>query len=397
MSNKRKRNLLTIAGVLVLLISIYLFTQSEMHAPLYSDSSNSNYSLAAYQQKAQNNNSINDSRQTAITKTVQSVSPAVVGINVTEVQQYSSPFGSFYNDPFFRQFFGDQGTYNQKVKELGSGFIISPDGYIVTNDHVAGNASEVTVTLTNGKEYKAKIVGTDHPTDICLLKIDDTNLPYVTLGNSDNILIGEWVIAFGNPFGLFSLNDKPTVTVGVVSSTGMNLDQMDNRYYLNMIQTDAAINGGNSGGPLVNSIGQVIGMNTLIYTAGGVKGNIGLGFAIPINKVKRIITQLKEHGKINRNYNIGLKIQSIDEGIAKYYNLQNTRGVIITQVIPSTPASRAGLKEGDIILQIDNYLINDEQTLIGVFEQFSSGETITLKILRDNKVITKQMKLEKTS
>jgi serine protease Do len=229
------------------------------------------------------------------------------------------------------------------------------------------------------------------------LKIDDTNLPYVTLGNSDNILIGEWVIAFGNPFGLFSLNDKPTVTVGVVSSTGMNLDQMDNRYYLNMIQTDAAINGGNSGGPLVNSIGQVIGMNTLIYTAGGVKGNIGLGFAIPINKVKRIITQLKEHGKINRNYNIGLKIQSIDEGIAKYYNLQNTRGVIITQVIPSTPASRAGLKEGDIILQIDNYLINDEQTLIGVFEQFSSGETITLKILRDNKVITKQMKLEKTS
>jgi len=397
MSNKRKRNLLTIAGVLVLLISIYLFTQSEMHAPLYSDSSISNYSLAAYQQKAQNNNSINDSRQTAITKTVQSVSPAVVGINVTEVQQYSSPFGSFYNDPFFRQFFGDQGTYNQKVKELGSGFIISPDGYIVTNDHVAGNASEVTVTLTNGKEYKAKIVGTDHPTDICLLKIDDTNLPYVTLGNSDNILIGEWVIAFGNPFGLFSLNDKPTVTVGVVSSTGMNLDQMDNRYYLNMIQTDAAINGGNSGGPLVNSIGQVIGMNTLIYTAGGVKGNIGLGFAIPINKVKRIITQLKEHGKINRNYNIGLKIQSIDEGIAKYYNLQNTRGVIITQVIPSTPASRAGLKEGDIILQIDNYLINDEQTLIGVFEQFSSGETITLKILRDNKVITKQMKLEKTS
>ena len=395
--NKKRRNIYIIIGVLVILVSAFLYTQMKMHAPLYSDSGNSNYSLAAYQQKAQNNNSIDDSRQTAITKTVQSVSPAIVGINVTEIQQYSSPFSSFFNDPFFKQFFGDQGPYNQKVKELGSGFIISPDGYIVTNDHVAGNASEITVTLTNGKEYKAKLIGTDHPTDICLLKIDDTNLPYVTLGNSDDILIGEWVIAFGNPFGLFNLNDKPTVTVGVVSSTGMNLDQMDNRYYLNMIQTDAAINGGNSGGPLVNSIGQVIGMNTLIYTAGGVKGNIGLGFAIPINKVKRIITQLKEHGKINRDYNIGLKIQSIDEGIAKYYNLQNTRGVIITQVIPSTPASRAGLKEGDIILQIDNYLINDEQTLIGVFEQFSSGETIKLKILRDNKVITKEMKLEKTS
>lgn len=287
--------------------------------------------------------------------------------------------------------------FNQKVKELGSGFIISPDGYIVTNDHVAGNASEITVTLTNGKDYKAKLIGTDHSTDICLLKIDDTNLPYVTLGNSDDIMIGEWVIAFGNPFGLFSLNDKPTVTVGVISSSGMNLEPLNNRYYLNMLQTDAAINGGNSGGPLANSLGEVIGMNTLIYTAGGVQGNIGLGFAIPINKIKRIITQLKEKGKIDRDFNIGLKIQSIDEGIAKYYNLKSTRGVIVTQVIPNTPAQDAGIKEGDIILQIDNYLINDEQTLIGVFQQFTTGQSITVKILRDNKIITKQMTLEKTS
>ncbi len=398
MTKKTRNNLILTFGILILLISAFVFTQKKMDTPLYHDSSNSNYSLAGFQQKAQNNNSISNSRETAITRTVQKVSPAVVGINVTEIKQYST----FFSDPFFRQFFGDQGMFNQRVKELGSGFIISPDGYIVTNDHVAGNASEITVTLTDGKEYKAKIVGTDHATDICLLKINGSNLPYVTLGNSDNILIGEWVIAFGNPFGLFNVNDKPTVTVGVVSSTGMNLDQpvnvgSNNRYYLNMIQTDAAINAGNSGGPLVNSIGQVIGMNTLIYTANGTNGNIGLGFAITINKIKRIITQLKEYGKIDRDFNIGLKIQSIDEGIAKYYNLQNTRGVIITQVFPNTPAANAGLKEGDIILQVDNYLINDEQTLVGVFTQFSVGEIVTLKILRDNKIIKLHMKLEKTS
>ena len=398
MTKKTRNNLILTFGILILLISAFVFTQKKMDTPLYHDSSNSNYSLAGFQQKTQNNNSISNSRETAITRTVQKVSPAVVGINVTEIKQYST----FFSDPFFRQFFGDQGMFNQRVKELGSGFIISPDGYIVTNDHVAGNASEITVTLTDGKEYKAKIVGTDHATDICLLKINGSNLPYVTLGNSDNILIGEWVIAFGNPFGLFNVNDKPTVTVGVVSSTGMNLDQpvnvgSNNRYYLNMIQTDAAINAGNSGGPLVNSIGQVIGMNTLIYTANGTNGNIGLGFAITINKIKRIITQLKEYGKIDRDFNIGLKIQSIDEGIAKYYNLQNTRGVIITQVFPNTPAANAGLKEGDIILQVDNYLINDEQTLVGVFTQFSVGEIVTLKILRDNKIIKLHMKLEKTS
>jgi len=398
MNKKIRKILITIIGVLVLLTAVFVYTQKKAESPLYHDASNSNYSLAAFQQKAQNNNSISNSRRTAITQTVKSVSPAVVGINVTEIKQYSSPFSSFFDDPFFRQFFGNQGMYNQKVIELGSGFIISPDGYIVTNDHVAGNATEITVTLTNGKEYKAKLIGTDHATDICLLKIDDTNLPYVTLGNSDNILIGEWVIAFGNPFGLFNLNDKPTVTVGVVSSTGMNLDEMDNRYYLNMIQTDAAINGGNSGGPLVNSIGQVIGMNTLIYTAGQAKGNIGLGFAIPINKIKKIVTQLKENGKVDRDYgNLGFRVQSINKGIAKYYNLKNTRGVIITQVDPNTPASHAGLKEGDIILQVNKYLINNGQTLVAVFEQFSAGDTITLKILRDNKIIQKEMKLEKTS
>jgi serine protease Do len=286
--------------------------------------------------------------------------------------------------------------FSQKVKELGSGFLISPDGYIVTNDHVAGNATEITVTLTDGKEYKAKLIGTDHSTDISLLKIEGTHFPFITLGNSDDVLIGEWVIALGNPFGLFNLNDKPTVTVGVISSTGMNLEPLDNRYYLNMIQTDASINGGNSGGPLVNSVGDVIGMNTLIYTGGGA-GSIGLGFAIPINKVKKIITQLKKFGKVDHDFDIGLKVQDIDEGIAKYYKLQNTRGVIILQVLPNSPAIRAGLQEGDIIVQLGDYLISNQQTLVGAFQQYSAGETVSIKILRGNNVITKQMTLEKNS
>jgi serine protease Do len=315
-----------------------------------------------------------------------------VGINVTAIQQVN-PFGSFFNnDPFFKQFFGQQ----EKVKALGSGFIISPDGYIITNDHVAGNASEITVTLTNSKEYKAKLIGTDPATDICLLKIEGSDFPFIKFGNSDSNIIGEWAIAFGNPFGLFTLNDKPTVTVGVISSTGMNLEPLDNRFYLDMIQTDAAINGGNSGGPLANSTGEVIGMNTLIYTNGGT-GSIGLGFAIPANKIKKIIKQLKEKGKVDRNFDIGLNIQDIDDGIANYYKLKSTRGVIVNQVIPNSPAARAGIQDGDIILQLDKYLIDNQQTLFGAFQQFTIGEIVTLKILRNNKEITKQMKLEKST
>jgi serine protease Do len=174
----------------------------------------------------------------------------------------------------------------------------------------------------------------------------------------------------------------------------MNLEPIENRYYLNMLQTDASINGGNSGGPLANSIGEIIGMNTLIYTAGS-QGSIGLGFAIPINKVKRIITELKEKGKIDRDFDIGLRIQSIDEGIASYYNLKTTRGVIVTQVAKNSPAGEAGIKVGDIITQVEDYKINNEQTLIGVFQEFRTGQTVNLKLIREDDEITRKMLLEK--
>jgi len=177
----------------------------------------------------------------------------------------------------------------------------------------------------------------------------------------------------------------------------MNLEPINDRYYLNMIQTDAAINGGNSGGPLVNSIGQVIGMNTLIYTAGGVQGNIGLGFAIPINKVKRIVTELKKSGKIDRDFQIGMSIQTIDEGIANYYDLNSKKGVIITKVAPNSPADNAGLKPGDIITQVEGFRINNDKTIFGVFQEFRAGQEVSVKIIRDKKELTLKMKLTKNN
>ena len=341
--------------------------------------------------KSELNDKIFLSRQTIITKTVQKVSPAVVGINVTKVKKYRDPFTA---DPLFRYFFGDR-IYQKEIKALGSGVIISPDGYIITNDHVAGDASEVIVTMTDGSRHPAKIIGTDHATDICLLKIDGKNLPYVKMGNSNNILIGEWVIALGNPFGLFEINDKPTVTVGVVSATGMNLNAVGGRFYINMIQTDAAINTGNSGGPLVNVLGELIGMNTLIYSPNGGAGSVGVGFAIPVNKIKKIITQLKNAGKVERDFWTGIKIQPIDERLAKYFKLSSPKGVIITSIAPNSPAQKAGLLVSDIIVGIDKFIVTDDNSIISILNQYSTGDEINVKVLRDGKIKSFKMKLEK--
>ncbi|MCU0364896.1 MAG: trypsin-like peptidase domain-containing protein [Ignavibacteriaceae bacterium] len=393
----RNKNLITI-GIIIAVLTAAVYISSELNLINVSgvNDNNKNVVFAQLQdQKDKNIDEITNSRRNIITETVKNVSPSIVGINVIEIREYKDPFFSFFDDPFFQRFFGNRGTYNQEVKGLGSGYIISSDGYIVTNDHVAGNATKITVTLTDGRQFDAKIIGSDNASDICLLKINGDDLPYVTLGNSDDIIIGEWVIALGNPFGLFELNDKPTVTVGVVSATGMNLDAINNRYYLNMIQTDASINGGNSGGPLVNSLGEVIGMNTLIFTSGNNSGSIGLGFAIPVNKVKRIITELKEKGSIDRNFEIGMRIQTIDEGIAKYYHLNSAKGVIVTKIYPNTPAERGGIEVGDIIVDVEGFKINNENTMFSVFHEFRAGQTITVKIIREEKELTKQMKLVK--
>jgi serine protease Do len=300
-----------------------------------------------------------------------------------------SPWG---DDPFFRQFFGDR-VYTQKVQGLGSGFIISPDGYILTNDHVAGNAKEITVTLTNGKKYPAEMIGTDLVSDISLLKIKAEGLPFIRLGDSDGVITGEWVIALGNPFGLFDISDKPTVTVGVVSATGINLKAQEGRTYKGMIQTDAAINSGNSGGPLVNSVGEVIGVNAVIYTPN--QGSIGLGFAIPINRVKAVVAELKRSGKIERDWYTGLEIQTVDARVARYFGLDKAEGVIISDVKRGSPAERAGFRVGDIIIEANGEKIGDEETLSSVVNDLRVGDTVKMQVLRDRKPVSLKLKLEK--
>lgn len=343
----------------------------------------------------ENTTSLLSERENIITRTVAKISPSIVGINVTEVRQVNNPFfNPFFNDPFFQQFFGDQ-SYSQEVKGLGSGFLISQDGYILTNDHVAGNAKKITVTLTDGRHFDAKVIGTDKVSDVCLIKIEENKLPFLKLGNSSDIIIGEWSIALGNPFGLFDVNDKPTVTVGVISATNMNLEPVEDRFYLNMIQTDAAINGGNSGGPLVNSLGDVIGMNTIIYSTGSGRGSIGLGFAIPINKVKRIVDELKVKGEIDRNFYTGLGVQDIDEKIAAYFKLPNARGVIVNSVMKNSPAEKAGFKNGDVILSLGEFKISNRNTLLGALQEYRTGQTVNFLVLRDEKNVKLEMELER--
>jgi len=329
------------------------------------------------------NDQITYARKNSITEAAKMVSPAVVGIHVNAIRQYSNPW--------YRMFYGDQ-----VVQSLGSGVIISADGYILTNDHVA-EGNEITVTLTDGTEHKANKIGSDPNADICLLKINaGKDLPYIKFGDSDDIVIGEWVIALGNPFGLFDINDKPTVTVGVISSIDMNMGLIDNRGYVDMIQTDAAINPGNSGGPLININGELIGLNTLIRGSDeGSQTNIGLGFAIPVNKIKKTISELKEKGEIDRHYWTGITCQQNDENFAKRFKLTVATGVVVTKVEDNSPSAKAGLKQLDVIIQVGKYKTSNTSSFGAVFYEFRTGDSVPLKIIRGDQTLTKEMKLER--
>jgi len=342
------------------------------------------------------------SRHNAITRTVERVSPAVVGINVIEIREtvYRDPFREFFgDDPFFGPFFRDRmrdRTRRQEVRGLGSGFIISPDGYILTNDHVAGNAEEITVTLSDGRQFKAELIGSDLVSDIALLKIENNGkLPYVPLGDSEDVIIGEWVVTLGNPFGLFERGHKPIVTVGVISAKNMNLSSVNNRVYRGMLQTDAAINSGNSGGPLVNSLGEVIGVNTLIYTGSGYNtGNIGLGFAIPINRVKNIVVELREYGQIDRSFWTGMRIQPVDQNFARILGMTRPEGVIINQVLHDSPAEKAGLEVGDVLLEVNGERIRSQEVLVDIVNSSRVGDVLRLKVLREKDEKNVELRLE---
>ena len=290
-------------------------------------------------------------------------------------------------------------VFKQRVKSLGSGFLISSDGFVLTNSHVIENAVEVVVTLSDGTDHKAEIVGVDRASDIALLKLKGKDFPFLEFGDSDDIIIAEWVIALGNPFGLFDISKKPTATVGVVS--GLNLDfgqQESGRVYQDMIQTDASINSGNSGGPLLNAIGEVIGINTFIFTGSRFsEGSIGIGFAIPINRAISVYKELKKYGKVDRSFWTGMDVRDLNRLVAKHLDLETEKGVLITNVEKKSPADKAGLMVGDIIIEVNgDEVINDDDIFKIIEENFlRAGDTLIMLIRRGNSERTLRMILGK--
>lgn len=348
-----------------------------------------------------NQNDLTFSRQNAITKAIANGRDAVVGINVVELQEFTySPFGY---DPFLNDLFR---MFNQKmvkqVQSLGSGFVISPDGYVITNDHVAGNAKKIIVTLTDGRKFDARIIGTDPVSDITLIKIDAQKLPYLKFGSSKDLIVGEWAIAMGNPFGLFDINSKPTVTVGVVSNLGINMINEGrplSRVYKDMIQTDAAISSGNSGGPLLNSYGDVIGMNTVIYSTSQSSqgaGSIGIGFAIPIDRIKQVVDELIENGKIDRAAFSGMDVDNLDENYKKNYRIDTDFGAIVTRIYRRSPAERSGIEPADVIVAVNGKTIYHTNDLLVEIMDGRVGQKFNLDIIRGGEKISKTITLENT-
>ena len=334
---------------------------------------------------------IYESRSTAITRAIEEVSPAVASISVVQIKEYSrSPF---MQDPIWQYFF-PYDTYRQKSKSSGSGVVISPDGYVLTNHHVVSNAAMIKVTLPGGKQYDAEIIGDDPVSDLALLKLDGRNFPYAPLADSDHLLIGEWVIALGNPFGLFDVSKQPSATVGIISALHMDFGQQESgQVYQDMIQTDAAINVGNSGGPLVNSVGEVIGINTFIYTGNNMsQGSVGIGFAIPINRARRIAEELKQSGRIDRSFATGLEIQTLDKRVANLLDLPFAKGVLITKIDDGSAADDAGLKPGDVILTLNGFKVNKSADVFQVFSdnELRAGDEVNMTVYTngENKEIT---------
>jgi serine protease Do len=308
------------------------------------------------------------------------ISPSVVPIFAEQVMTVQNPFGSqndpfkeFFGEDFFKRFFGGE---NQKetVHSLGSGVIVSQDGYILTNNHVVQGASKLTVSLNDKKKYDAKVIGTDPQTDVAVIKIDANNLPTATLGNSDNVKIGQWVIAVGNPFRLMH-----TVTAGIISAKGRSSVGLAD--YEDFMQTDAAINPGNSGGALTDLDGNVIGINTAISTPSG--GNVGIGFAIPINMAKKVMDELIKNGSISRGY-LALVPQDITDDLAKALNLKDTKGVLVGDVMKDGPADKAGIKTGDVIISVNNKKVENSTQLRNMIAEIKPGSEVNIKILRNN-------------
>lgn len=329
---------------------------------------------------------INETGESPFTKIAEIVSPAVVNISAEKKVTRNAPgFEWHFEGPFedfFKDFFRGMPKFEGKTQTLGSGFIMSEDGYLITNYHVIRDASDIVVKLINKKEIKGdkvKIIGIDKRTDIALLKIEgNEKFPYLKFGDSDKVKVGDWAIAVGNPFHL-----EGTVTVGVISAKGRaNIPLPEGPDFQSFLQTDAAINPGNSGGPLVNIHGEVIGINTAITSPSG--GNVGIGFAIPANLAKNIIEELKNTGKVTRGY-LGVYLQEITDDLKNALGLPSLKGVLISDVVENTPASKAGIKSGDVVLEFNGKGVEDLQSFRIQVASTQIGKTIKMKIFRDSR------------
>lgn len=324
---------------------------------------------------------------------IEKASPAVVKISMTRIIKAQQSNNPLLSDPFFRQFFGGGGMQrpqNQREEGLGSGIIVNPSGYILTNNHVVDKATSLKVELSDGRNFSAKVVGADPQTDVAVVKIDTNSLPVLPFANSDAARVGDLCFAIGNPFG-----EDHTVTMGIVSAKNRSLER--GSYLQNFIQTDAAINPGNSGGALINAKGELIGMNTMILTGGnsfggGEGGNIGIGFAVPSNMAKQVMDQLIKNGKVSRGY-IGVMLQDLTPDLAKQFGLASSAGAIVGNITPDSPGAKAGLKSGDIITAIDGKKVQNSDDLTMDVISHAPGSTVTLDVNRNGQSTTVKVTL----
>lgn len=347
------------------------------------------------------------SLEDAIIKVANTAGKAVVSISTehttkvggTRRYYFGSPFGGespFGEDEtfrkFFDEFFGEMPEKEYKQVGLGSGVIIDAEGYILTNEHVIGDADKITVTLSDGREFTAELKGRDERSDLAIIKVNAHNLPIAKLGDSDNLKIGQWVVAIGNPFGFALQNPEPTVTAGVISALHRSLGRglARERDYGDLIQTDAAINPGNSGGPLVNIRGEIIGINVAIVSTTG--GYQGIGFAVPVNTAKRIVSLLIEGKKVLYGW-LGITVQDLTEDLAKHFGLSDKNGALVAGVLEKGPAQKAGIKEGDVIKEFDNKPVNNVRALLSIVNRAEIGRKVKALVMRDKKELTLEVEI----
>jgi serine protease Do len=338
------------------------------------------------------NESVTLSRQSAIVTAARKISPSVVSIGVvtTRIVRGRNPRYDDFFDSFFRDFLPPV-YYKRReaVPDVGSGVIVSADGYIVTNNHVVAGAESITVVTPDGRKLDGKIVGVHESSDIAIIMVDGADLPHAPLGDSDDLMVGEWAIAIGNPFANLIEDASPSVTVGVISARKRSFRPTGGQVYDDMIQTDAAINPGNSGGPLVNAAGEVVGINTFIFTRSG--GSLGVGFAIPINRVKKMLAEVREYGGIREVW-LGFKIFEVDKETARALGLP-AGGAVVGKVEIDSPADDAGIRPGDVITRINSRVVKNTDDALSAFGSVLVGETFSIDVLRKNS----ELRLELTA